>query len=82
MKTAPTREHRFRGLSTLRSYKIFMISLVMSMLVFASFSDRFWKSFWLVLGSTFKAWGPEKLPEYHQDSMRKLASKKEGSEEV
>ena len=31
------------------------------MLVFASFLDRFWKPFWLVLGSTFGALGCQKV---------------------
>ena len=52
------------------------------MLIFASFWDRFWKQFWIVFGSTFGALGGQKGAKCHQDSMRKLASKKVGSEEA
>ena len=61
MYTAPPREHGFRGLSTLHSCDIFMIFLLLSMVSLALFWDRFWKPFWLVLGSTFGALSHQKV---------------------
>ena len=54
----------------------------MSLLWFALCWDRFWKPFWLVLGSPFRAGGFNKLSKCHRKSMRKLASEKVGSEKV
>ena len=45
----------------MHSYDIFMLFLLFAMLVFALFWDRYWKPFWLVLGSTSGAMGGQKV---------------------
>ena len=59
--TAPIREHDFWGFGTSHTYDIFIPYLWFPMLVFASRLDRFWKSFWLVLGSNFRALGIQNI---------------------
>ena len=81
MNTTPTRDHSFRDFSTWLSY-VFLIFWLLAMLVFASFWDRFRKPFLIVFGSPFGAWGDQELPKCHQKTMRKMTSKKVGSEYV
>ena len=55
MYTALTQEYGFSGFSTFHPYDIFMMFCLFSMLVFATFWDRFWIDF-----RSF--WGSEGLP--------------------
>ena len=81
MNTAPTREHGFRGFSTLHSYDLLISFCSFAMLIFASFWDRFGKQFWLVLGSTLGALGDQKVSKMSSKIDAKISIEKMGFRE-